>query len=65
MTAADVAGLATDYCVRATAADAVAAGLPTRVLLQLTAGVDPLTTREALDALRAAGVMLTGTPLAG
>jgi nicotinamidase/pyrazinamidase len=64
VTALDVAGLATDYCVRATAADAVAAGLETRVLLGLTAAVDPTTAHEALAALRAAGVTLTGTPLA-
>jgi nicotinamidase/pyrazinamidase len=53
-----VVGIATDYCVRATAADAVAAGLRTRVLLGLTVGVDPRTTAESLDALRAAGVEL-------
>ncbi len=65
MTELDVAGLATDYCVRATAADAVATGLETRVLLGLTAAVDPTTAQEALASLRAAGVTLTGTPLAG
>ncbi len=54
--AVDVVGIATDYCVRATAADAVAAGLRTRVLLGLTVGVDPRTTAEAIAALRAAGV---------
>ena len=37
--AVDVVGIATDYCVRATAADAAAAGFATRVLLDLTAGV--------------------------
>jgi nicotinamidase/pyrazinamidase len=65
VTEVDVAGLATDYCVRATAADAAAGGLETRVLLGLTAAVDPTTAREALAFLRAAGVTLTGTPLAG
>ncbi len=59
----DVVGLATDYCVRATALDAAKQGFATRVLLRLTAGVDPLTTREALAAMRAAGVELAGTPL--
>ena len=54
--AVDVVGIATDYCVRATAADAAAAGFTTRVLLDLTAGVSPTTTAEAVDALRAAGV---------
>ncbi len=55
----DVAGIATDYCVRATAADAAAEGLSTRVLLGLTAGVMPRTTAEAIDALRKAGVEVT------
>ena len=54
--AVDVVGIATDHCVRATAADAVAAGFTTRVLLDLTAGVSPTTTADAVDALRAAGV---------
>jgi nicotinamidase/pyrazinamidase len=60
--ALDVVGIATDYCVRATALDAARAGFATRVLLGMTAGVAPATTQEALDALRAAGVGLTGTP---
>ncbi len=52
----DVVGIATDYCVKATAADAAAAGFSTRVLLDLTAGVSPTTTVEALEELRSAGV---------
>lgn len=52
----DVVGIATDYCVKATAADAAAAGFTTRVLLDLTAGVSPATTADAVDAMRAAGV---------
>jgi nicotinamidase/pyrazinamidase len=52
----DVCGLATDYCVRATALDAAGLGLPTRVLLGLCAGVDPGTTSRALADLEAAGV---------
>jgi nicotinamidase/pyrazinamidase len=52
----DVVGIATDYCVRATAADAAAAGFSTRVLLGLTAGVAPGTTTEAINALQNAGV---------
>ena len=59
----DVVGIATDYCVRATAADAARAGFATRVLLDLTAGVTPESTAKALDELTAAGVELTGTPL--
>jgi nicotinamidase/pyrazinamidase len=52
----EVAGIATDYCVRATALDAVAAGLRTTVLADLTAGVAPGSTERALEELRAAGV---------
>jgi nicotinamidase/pyrazinamidase len=59
----DVAGIATDYCVRATAADAVAHGFTTRLLLELTAGVAPGTTEAALDDLRRLGVELSGPPV--
>jgi nicotinamidase/pyrazinamidase len=58
--AVDVAGIATDHCVRATALDAVAAGFTTRILLGLTAGVAPATVEKALDELNAAGVELSG-----
>jgi nicotinamidase/pyrazinamidase len=58
----DVAGIATDYCVRATTIDAVAEGFGIRVLLDLTAGVDPTTTAEAIEAMREAGAELVGTP---
>jgi nicotinamidase/pyrazinamidase len=61
--ALDVAGIATDYCVRATALDAARAGFATRVLLGLTAGVDPVTTAAALSELREAGAELAGDPL--
>lgn len=37
----DVCGIATDHCVRATALDALAAGLDVTVLLPLTAAVTP------------------------
>ena len=52
----DIAGVATDYCVRATAADAAKAGFDTRVLLALTAGVDPDSTAKAIEDMRSAGV---------
>lgn len=52
----DVVGIATDYCVRATAADAAEAGFATRVLLDLTAGVAPDSTAKAVEDLRAVGV---------
>jgi nicotinamidase/pyrazinamidase len=56
VSAVDVVGIATDHCVRATALDAVAQGLGTRVLIDLTAAVAPETTRTALEQFRAAGV---------
>jgi nicotinamidase/pyrazinamidase len=59
----DVAGIATDYCVRATATDAVRAGFGTRVLLGLTAGVSPATTDVAIESMKADGILLAGTPL--
>jgi nicotinamidase/pyrazinamidase len=52
----DVVGIATDYCVQATAADAAKAGFSTRVLLDLTAGVAPESTAKAVEDLQAAGV---------
>jgi len=55
----DIVGIATDYCVRATAADAAAAGFTTRVLLDLTAGVAPESTAKAVEHLRAVGVDVT------
>ena len=58
VTDVDVVGLATDHCVRATALDAATAGFPTRVLLDLCAGVAADTTAAALDELRDAGVEL-------
>ncbi len=58
--AVDVVGIATDHCVRATALDAVAHGLETRVLLHLTAAVSEATADAALAQLRTAGVELEG-----
>jgi nicotinamidase/pyrazinamidase len=54
--AVDIAGIATDYCVRATAADAIRHGFTTRVLLDLTAGVAPESTASAVEQMRAEGV---------
>ncbi|WP_242903858.1 isochorismatase family protein [Actinomadura terrae] len=59
----DIVGIATDHCVRATAIDAVHAGLNTTVLLPLTAAVARPTADRALDELRDKGVTLTGTPV--
>jgi len=58
VTSVDVAGIATDYCVLATAMDAISHGLAVRVLVDLTAGVSPGTIGEALDQMHAAGVEL-------
>lgn len=55
----DVVGIATDFCVRATAADSAGNGFRTRVLLGLTAGVSAGTTAEAIETLRGAGVTVT------
>lgn len=54
----DIVGIATDHCVRATAADAVRHGLVTKVLVDLTAAVSPETSARAVDELRAMGVEL-------
>lgn len=58
VTDVDLCGIATDYCVRATALDAVANGFETRVLVDLCASIAPDTTQEALTALRGAGVSI-------
>lgn len=56
--AVDIVGIATDYCVRATAEDAVRSGFATRVLVDLTAGVAEDTSAAALDDMRSRGVEL-------
>jgi nicotinamidase/pyrazinamidase len=61
----DVVGIATDYCVHATAADAAREGFATRVLLDLTAGVAPDSVARAIEDLRGAGVELIGRPPTG
>ena len=63
ITELDIAGIATDHCVRATASDAARAGFGTTVLLHLTAGVSPATIEVAIEAMKADGVVLRGTPL--
>jgi nicotinamidase/pyrazinamidase len=57
--AIDVAGIATDYCVRASALDAIAAGRSVRVLTDLVAGVAADSSAAALVELEAAGAELT------
>jgi nicotinamidase/pyrazinamidase len=58
VTDVDLCGIATDYCVLATALDAVAAGFKVRVLQDLCAGVAEDTTRRALEEMRTAGASL-------
>ena len=54
----DVCGIATDYCVRATALDSVRQGLETTFLLDLTAAVAPNRVPEITAELAAAGVAI-------
>ena len=61
--AVEIVGIATDHCVRATALDAVANGFAAAVQLDLTAGVAQATVTSAVDAMRAAGVRLSGEPV--
>lgn len=57
----DVVGIATDYCVRASALDALGAGRKVRVLTDLVAGVAPESSARALDEVVAAGGTLVET----
>ena len=56
--AVDVVGIATDYCVRATALAAAEAGFDTAVLVAHCAGVAPDSTAAALDEMTSAGVAI-------
>ena len=55
---ADVVGIATDHCVRATALDAIAHGVRVRVLTDLVAGVGAESSEAALAELAHAGAEL-------
>jgi|LakMenE01Jun11ns_1017448.scaffolds.fasta_scaffold9413517_1 nicotinamidase/pyrazinamidase len=54
----DVVGIATDYCVRASALDSLSHGLNVRVITSLTAGVRSESTEAAIDELIDAGVQV-------
>ena len=54
----DVCGIATDYCVRATALDAVRNGFATRLLEPLCAGVAPASTDVRAQRDAGAGVTI-------
>ena len=53
-----VYGIATDYCVKATAIDAADAGYKVTVVEGLSKGVAPDTTAKALDEMKAKGITL-------
>jgi len=53
-----VYGIATDYCVKATAIDAADAGYKVTVVEGLSKGVAQDTTAEALDEMKAKGIIL-------
>ncbi len=57
--AVDIVGLATDYCDRATAMDALKLGYEVRLLTDMCAGVAPESTALALSEMREAGVIVT------
>jgi nicotinamidase/pyrazinamidase len=54
----DVCGIATDYCVRASALDARRNEFQVRVLVNLCAAVNEATGAQALEEMKAAGIQL-------
>lgn len=58
ITALDVAGIATDHCVRATTLDALREGFEVRVLTGMCAAVDNSRGDAALEEMEAAGAAL-------
>ncbi len=58
VTDVDVCGIATDYCVRATALDAAREGFGVRLLTDLCAAVAPETGVSAVEEIRAAGAVV-------
>jgi nicotinamidase/pyrazinamidase len=53
-----VYGIATDYCVRATALDAVAAGYKVTMIKNLSRGVAPDTSQKAIDEMKSKGIVV-------
>ncbi|HMK52441.1 MAG TPA: bifunctional nicotinamidase/pyrazinamidase [Thermodesulfobacteriota bacterium] len=53
-----VYGIATDYCVKATALDAAAAGYKVIMIKNLSRGVAPDTTQKAIDEMKAKRVVI-------
>ncbi len=56
ITEVDLVGIATDYCVRASALDALGTGRRVRVLSDLVTGVAAESSEAALDELQTAGI---------
>ena len=57
--ATTIVGLATDYCVLATARDALREGIAVTIDRRGIRGIDPETSQRALDELAAAGAILS------
>lgn len=53
-----VYGIATDYCVRATALDAAGAGYKVILIKNLSRGVAPDTSQKAIDEMKAKGIVV-------
>jgi nicotinamidase/pyrazinamidase len=53
-----VYGIATDYCVRATVLDAVAAGYKAVMINNLSRGVAPDTSQKAIEEMKAKGIVV-------
>ena len=51
-------GIATDYCVRATSLDAIAAGYKVIVIKNLCRGIAPDTSQKAIDEMKAKGIVI-------
>jgi nicotinamidase/pyrazinamidase len=56
-----ILGLATDYCVKATALDAVALGFKTHLVEDACRGVNETDSKNAIEEMRKAGVHITKT----
>jgi len=54
----DICGIATDYCVKSTAVDAIEAGFNVTLLSDLTAGVEGTSIANAIDLLKIKGAKI-------
>lgn len=61
ITEVDIVGIATDYCVRASALDSSKHGLNVRVISSLTAGVSAESIEKSIDEMVDAGVAVVAT----